>query len=165
MKLNFLKLTVLFLLLIPVSSCSSGSDSEPTSKPPSVAKYTYNSLEIETLNLINIYRKSIGLNSLEKNDYVSVKAEEHSNYMISKNALSHDNSSTRFQNIIDNIGALKVAENTAYNYNIGQDAVNAWVASPGHKANIEGDYTHFGISIRSNAEGKKYYTNIFVKIK
>ena len=35
--------------------------------------------------------------------------------------------------------------------------------SAGHKANIEGDFTHFGISIRTNAEGKKYYTNIFVK--
>jgi uncharacterized protein YkwD len=37
--------------------------------------------------------------------------------------------------------------------------------SASHKENIEGNFTHFGIAIRENATtGKKYYTNIFVKI-
>ena len=30
--------------------------------------------------------------------------------------------------------------------------------------NIEGDFTHFGISVKTNpTTGKKYYTNIFMK--
>jgi uncharacterized protein YkwD len=165
MKLLLFKPTVLFMLLLTLSSCSAGSEDEPTTKPTTDAKYTYSAIENETLNLINDYRKSVGLNSLEKNDYVSIKAEEHTNYMISKNVLSHDNASTRFQSIIDNLRALKVAENNAFNYNTGQEVIDAWLKSPGHKANIDGDYTHFGISIRSNSDGKRYFTNIFVKIK
>jgi uncharacterized protein YkwD len=39
------------------------------------------------------------------------------------------------------------------------------VNSPGHKENIVGNFTHFGISIRENpVTGKKYYTNILQKI-
>jgi len=34
-----------------------------------------------------------------------------------------------------------------------------------HKKIINGDFTDFGISIRENpVSGKKYYTNIFVKM-
>jgi hypothetical protein len=37
--------------------------------------------------------------------------------------------------------------------------LNAWLASPSHKANIEGNHTHFGIAIKENpANGRKYYT-------
>jgi hypothetical protein len=45
-----------------------------------------------------------------------------------------------------------------------RNCINAWLKSPGHKENIVGNFTHFGISIRENTEtGKKYYTNIFAK--
>jgi len=57
-----------------------------------------------------------------------------------------------------------VSENVAYNYQSNAGVLNAWLLSDGHKENIEGEYTHFGISIKTNpATGKKYYTNIFMK--
>ena len=56
-----------------------------------------------------------------------------------------------------------VSENLAYNYTMPESVVNAWLNSPAYKVNIEGDFTHFGISIRTSSDGKKYYTNIFVK--
>jgi uncharacterized protein YkwD len=57
-----------------------------------------------------------------------------------------------------------VAENIAYNYSTSNSALIAWLNSPWHKENLDGDYTHFGISISVNPEnGKKYYTNIFMK--
>jgi uncharacterized protein YkwD len=63
------------------------------------------------------------------------------------------------------LGALKVSENIAYNYNSPQGAFDAWLNSPEHSENIEGDFTNFGISIRENpVNHKKYYTNIFEKI-
>jgi len=37
------------------------------------------------------------------------------------------------------------------------------VASEGHRVNLIGNYTHYGLSIRENADGRKYYINIFVK--
>lgn len=113
--------------------------------------------------LINSYRVGIGLNALEKNNYISIKSEEHDNYMINNNVVNHDNFISRSENIIKVLGAKKVSENIAYNYNTPQAALEAWLKSPGHKENIEGDFTNFGISIRVNPDGRKYYTNIFVK--
>ncbi|WP_340696432.1 CAP domain-containing protein [Flavobacterium nitratireducens] len=71
----------------------------------------------------------------------------------------------RANNIKKVLGAKSVGENIAYNYKSALAAVTAWLNSPTHKENIEGDFTHFGIAIREDATtGKKYYTNIFVKI-
>jgi uncharacterized protein YkwD len=84
--------------------------------------------------------------------------------MITTNVVSHDGFVARSENIMSVLGAKKVAENIAYNYSTSQAALNAWLNSPTHKENLVGDFTHFGISIRLNAEGKKYYTNIFAKI-
>ncbi|MFZ4679488.1 MAG: CAP domain-containing protein [Flavobacterium sp.] len=62
------------------------------------------------------------------------------------------------------LGAKRVSENIAFNYQTAESAMSAWLNSPGHKANIEGDFTHFGISITADeATGKKYYTNMFIK--
>ena len=85
--------------------------------------------------------------------------------MIKNNVVNHDLFDQRSQNIIQVLGATKVNENVAFNYVSADTALQAWLASPGHRANIEGEFTHFGISIRENSvTGKKYYTNIFIKI-
>lgn len=167
MKLAISRLFLLFSLASILNSCS--PDSSPTRETATqtsqtIPAYDYNSLENETLALINSHRTKMGLKALEKNNYASFKSEEHDNYMITNNVVNHDFFSTRSQNIIETLGAKKVGENIAYNYSTPQSALVAWLDSPTHKSCIEGDYTHFGISIRLNAEGKKYYTNIFIKI-
>jgi uncharacterized protein YkwD len=151
-----------------MNSCSSDSSetiTEANSQALIVQDYTYNADELETMKLINDYRVSIGLNALEKINHISYKSEEHDNYMITNNVVSHDGFVARSQNIIKVLGAKTVAENIAYNYNSPSSALAAWLKSEGHKVNIEGDYTHFGIAVKVNPEtGKKYYTNIFAKI-
>lgn len=168
MKVKIFRLLLMFSVASIFNSCSSDSptiQNTSTSLPlAAVPAYTYNSLENETLSLINTYRASIGLKTLEKNNYASFKSEEHDNYMINNNVVNHDFFSTRSQNIIETLGAKRVGENIAYNYSTPKAALTAWLGSPEHKQCIEGDYTHFGISIRINAEGKKYYTNIFIKM-
>jgi uncharacterized protein YkwD len=130
-----------------------------------VLNYTYTANELEAMKLINDYRVSIGLNTLEKINHISYKSEEHDNYMITNNVVNHDDFVARSENIINVLGAKTVAENIAYNYSSPQAALDAWLNSAGHKQNIEGNFTHFGISIRENpTTGKKYYTNIFARI-
>jgi uncharacterized protein YkwD len=139
--------------------------STDTTTDSSDVSYTYSTIETDVLDLINAHRVDLGLQSLEKIDYISYKAEEHTNYMIENNTLSHDNFTSRSEDLMSVLGATKVGENVAYNYNSTADAVfTAWLNSSSHKANIEGDYTNFGISIREDSNGKMYYTNIFVKI-
>jgi uncharacterized protein YkwD len=166
MKAKLLCALLLVAIMYAMNFCSF-NDSEtqdPKTSTPAVMNYTYNSSELETMALINAYRVSIGLNTLEINNYISHKAEEHDNYMIANNIVCHDDFVKRSENIMSVLGAEKVSENIAYNFKTPQGAVAAWLNSPEHKERIVGNFTHFGISIREDATGKKYYTNIFAKI-
>lgn len=153
-------------MVCTLNSCSSDNASAAADVSSlKVAEYTYNATELQTMELINTYRVSVGLNPLEKINHMSYKSEEHDNYMIANNVVNHNDFVARSENIMKVLGAKTVSENIAYNYSTPQAAVNAWLASPGHKENIEGNFTHFGISIRENpTNGRKYYTNIFAKI-
>ena len=129
-----------------------------------ITNYDYSADEIDLANRINAYRVSIGLNSLETINHISYKSLEHNQYMIDNNVVNHDYFEERSNNIIQVLGAVKVGENIAYNFSTPNAALYAWLQSPGHKANLDGDYTHFGISITVNpSTGKKYYTNMFMK--
>ena len=157
---------IIFLILVSISivSCSKEEAvSAPVDMSQANAKYTYTTDEASVLTLVNNYRASFGLNKLEKIDYISIKSEEHDNYMITIGTVSHNYFQDRYENLVQVIGAKNVAENLAYNYTTPEGVFNAWLNSPAHKVNIVGDFTHFGIAIRMSSDGKKYYTNIFVK--
>jgi uncharacterized protein YkwD len=169
MKKRLFRFVLFIVVLGTMNSCSSNSSAEEAivtaNSSQVIANYTYSAFEIETMKLINDYRVSIGLNALEKINHISCKSEEHVKYMIANNVVNHYDFEVRSQNIIKLLGAKVVGENIAYNYISPKGAVEAWLKSPEHKENIEGNYTHFGISIKENPEtGRKYYTNIFAKI-
>ncbi|MGO4819728.1 CAP domain-containing protein [Flavobacterium sp. W22_SRS_FP1] len=167
MKKFILRAVFLSAIIFTMNSCSSDSSeaSAVEAKSQEVLNYNYRADELETMKLINDYRVSVGLNTLQKINHISYKSEEHDQYMIANNVVNHNDFVARSENIINVLGAKKVGENIAYNYSSPQAAFNAWLNSPGHKENIEGNFTHFGIAIRENTTtGKKYYTNIFAKI-
>jgi len=166
MKTKLLRAILPLALVFTMMSCSSDSTEDLTTATDAtlVKNYDYRADELELADLINAHRVSLGLNPLQVINHISYKSEEHNEYMIAKNVVNHDLFAERSQNIMQVLGAVKVNENVAYNFSTPASALNAWLNSPGHKANIEGEFTHFGISIRENAEtGKKYYTNIFIK--
>lgn len=169
MKLNLFNKILLISALFVLNSCSSDS-AEATNlssevKPELIINYTYNESELETLNLINDYRVSLGLNRLILINHISYKSEQHDIYMINNKVLNHDDFIERSENIMKVLGAYKVAENIAFNFKSPKSALNGWLNSPKHKVNIVGDYTHFGIAIKEDpVTGEKYYTNIFAKI-
>ncbi|WP_173967626.1 CAP domain-containing protein [Flavobacterium collinsii] len=163
-----MRFVAMIVLLVAMNSCSADSaeaTENSTTVEAVVASYTYNDSEIESMKLINDYRVSVGLNALQRVNHVSFKCEEHNKYMIANNVVDHNDFTARSNNIMSVLGAKKVGENVAYNYKTSEAALRAWLDSPGHKANIEGDYTHFGLSVSIDPQtGKKYYTNIFVKM-
>lgn len=165
MKAKLLVLLMSLTLTFSMTSCSSyDSEENSVSNVKVVNTYSSSSDEIALAQIINNYRVSKGLNSLETINHISYKSQEHNFYMIEKNVVNHDYFQQRSNNIIQVLGAVRVGENIAYNFSTPNSALNAWLNSPGHKANLEGDYTHFGISISIDPEtGKKYYTNIFMK--
>jgi len=161
--------TMLFIaIFIAMNSCSADTAEGTDSSTPTealITNYTYNESELETMQLINEYRIRIGLNALERINHISFKCQEHNNYMIANNVVNHNDFVLRADNIEKVLAAKNVAENVAYNYKTSEAVLKAWLESPGHKENIEGNFTHFGLSVTTDpATGKKYYTNIFVRI-
>lgn len=165
MKTILIKALFLVSVVLTLGSCSSESADEVISNQSAVVYgYEYNEAEIELARQINEYRASVGLNTLQTINHISYKSAEHNEYMIVNNVVNHDYFEERSSNIMQVLGAVKVNENVAYNYTTPAGVLHAWLGSSGHKANIEGDFTHFGISISEDPEtGKKYYTNIFIK--
>lgn len=168
MRVTFFRPISIIALLITVVACSSDSTEEiPQDNASSNFtvnnNYNYSQIELDVAELINQYRVSKGLNSLEKINHISNVSEGHDNYMISINTLTHALFAQREENLRTTLGAIAVGENIAYNYSTAQSVVTAWINSPAHKANMEGNYTHFGIAIKTNKDGKKYFTNMFIR--
>lgn len=163
MKTKLLSSLLPLALIFTMVSCSpETSDNVETAE---VENYDYNESELRLVEIINDHRRELGLRELQKVNHVSFKSEEHNEYMISNKVVNHDFFYERSQNIRAVLGAVKVNENIAYNFPTPEAALAAWLGSPGHKANLEGDFTHFGISVTEDPEtGRKYYTNIFVKV-
>ena len=164
MKTNLLRMFMPIILVFAFVSCSKDETSNDAENAQLFTEYDYNAYETELADLINEYRVSIGKNELIRINHISHKSQEHNQYMIANNVVNHDFFDSRATNIKQVLGAVKVGENIAYNFSTANAALHAWLQSPGHKENIEGDYTHFGVSISVNPNnGKKYYTNIFMK--
>ena len=155
-----------FALVVMLSSCSPDSTNED-SIDVNIKENSYvpqaNEFEILVLELINEHRISLGLNALQNMSVIKAQAYGHTDYMIEKNQVSHDNFYLRAKNLKAEADAVAVGENVAYGYNSPEALVNAWLNSEGHKVVIEGNYTHFDISAEKNENDRWYFTNIFIR--
>lgn len=161
MNNNPLKLLVLFCALI-FASCNSTQE-EVLENIDIPANITSKTIELEILSLINNYRADKGLSKINQLNIIKSQTLNHTNYMISKNVVSHDNFYERKNFLTENARAKSVAENVAYGYSTAKTVVNAWLKSDRHKQNIEGNYNYFEVSVEKDVNGKRYYTNIFIR--
>ena len=127
------------------------------------AEYDYSAIEVEIIEDLNIYRRALGLRELKPMAELSITGEDHNEYMIEEGKVSHDNFSQRASELMNKVGAKAVSENVAYGYHTADAVVDAWLKSKSHRENIESNHTHLGISVRKDADGKNYFTNIFIK--
>lgn len=161
MKKLMINSLALIFTIVSLTSCS--SDNESTSTNETIKSYNHSAAELELLDEVNAYRVSIGLNPLAIIEHISYKSSEHNDYMLATRTVTHEGFNERKTNLQAVLGAYRVGENVAYAYSTARATVNAWINSPSHKANLEGDYTHFGAAIKVDEEGKRYYTNMFIK--
>ncbi len=164
MKAKLFRALLPLALVFTMMSCSNDESTTEGTDTAIVDNYDYNPAELKLMDLINDYRESIGLSRLEKINYISYKSEQHNEYMIENNVVNHDYFQDRSADLMHLLGAEKVSENIAANFGSPEGALHAWLESPGHKANIEGDFTDFGVSITTDPEtGNMYFTNMFIK--
>jgi uncharacterized protein YkwD len=149
-------------IVFVLTSCSTDSS---TKIPEQVLEYAYSNEETDLLNIVNSYRENKGLNRLTVLNHASYLCAEHNKYMIRTKSVNHDSFVSRSDELITLFKATNVSENIGYDYLSNQAVFAAWLGSSNHKKNIEGSFTHFGLSIRRDpVSGKSYYTNIFVSI-
>lgn len=125
-------------------------------------------LEAQAHGRINAHRRTEGLPPLEYDARIAAAARRHSAAMAAgKVPIGHEGFEARGSGIAEAIPFRGMAENVGFN-NYPADrtvsaAVSGWLASPGHRGNIEGDYDVTGIGIARGPQGAWYYTQIFVK--
>src|SRR5690606_12800567 len=89
---------------------------------------------------------------------MSAVSESWANQMAANGAMTHNpNFSTQIP-----LGWSKAGENVARGYPTPAEVHAAWMDSPGHRANILGDYTHIGISF-INVNGSTWAVENFGK--
>jgi len=145
------------LSLVLVVSCSKESD-ETVAYP---AAQNVTAMEGELLELVNAHRETLGQESLAFSTIAYEYANTHTDYMISKGSLNHDNFTARASGISAKVAAKAVSENVARYHDTAVKAMEGWLQSESHKKTLEGNYTHTAISIKEDSQGNLYYTQLF----
>jgi uncharacterized YkwD family protein/spore coat assembly protein SafA len=126
-----------------------------------------NALENEVIRLVNVERAKNGLHALTGNWQISRVARYKSQDMVNKGYFGHISPTygTPFT-MMENFGIRfsSAGENIAEGQRTPQEVMNAWMNSPGHRANIlSPSYTQIGVGLAKNKNGVCYWTQMFIK--
>jgi uncharacterized YkwD family protein/spore coat assembly protein SafA len=124
------------------------------------------SIENEVVRLTNQQRAKYGLPALQIDWQLARVARYKSVDMRDKNYFSHNSPTygspfTMMKNF--GISYRTAAENIAAGQRTPQEVVNAWMNSPGHRANIlKRDVTHIGVGYARGGSYGHYWTQMFI---
>lgn len=125
------------------------------------------SFENEVIRLVNIQRSNQGLQSLTQNWELSRVARYKSQDMLDKNYFSHTSPTYGSPfTMMENFGIhfSSAGENIAMGQRTPAEVMNAWMNSPGHRANIlSPSYSQIGVGLAKNPNGSPYWTQEFIK--
>jgi uncharacterized protein YkwD len=123
-----------------------------------------NNLVDDVLEYTNKFRKSKRLAPLVMREDLNAIAQKHSNDMAKgKVGFGHSGFAKReaqVQKIMTS--AHTFAENVAYGSPTGEDVVDGWKKSSGHRRNMLGNFKYIGIGVARDKRGVIYYTQLFV---
>lgn len=163
---------MLFLLLAAISVVSCASKTTPRTTPSGTRNASYrekyisiNTMSADIINGVNDYRKRKGLSPLRLLPVATTEAARHSSNMATRKvSFSHAGFQQRAVAIANELhGTSSTGENIAFGKMTWQQVIDAWLKSPDHRANIEGNFTYTGVGVAKDARGVVYYTQIFVK--
>lgn len=148
--------------IYPNSNNSSGSNNSGSNNTTTA---TLNSDEKEVFDLINKQRINNGLKALQIDPEVQNVARIKAKDMVNNNYFSHESPTYGSPfNMLNNfnISYKTAGENIAGNSS-NASAVNDWMNSPGHKANIlNSSFNYTGIGVASSPKYGKVYVQMFL---
>jgi len=142
---------VLLIALLPVACVEDDPPTAPSSgsPPPPSGSGPTDAEVISFIDQMNAHRVAEGLSPLIWHSGVAAVATAHSQDMETRDFFSHTNPDGESPgDRLDEAGITYSAwgENIAWGYTTGTSVLNAWIASSGHRANIEnGTFTHHGV--------------------
>jgi len=155
------------ILLIPVLlfSCTRNISRATGSEPQTAAVFNASTMSTDILYHVNAYRKKKGLASLSSLEVANQQAALHSkNMALKKTAFSHNGFEQRIAIISKTEGTMRAAaENVACGQLSAKEVVEGWINSPGHRKNIEGNYTLTGIGVYRDSKGVVFFTQLFMR--
>ena len=148
----------------PIYPGSSGTSTN-TNKTTTTTSSSMNSDEKEVFNLINEQRQKNGLSALKMDEEVQRVARIKAQDMVNNNYFSH--TSPSYGSPFDMLKSFQVSYRTAGENIAGNStnsgAVNAWMNSSGHKANIlNSSFNYTGIGVVSSPKYGKVYVQMFI---
>lgn len=137
---------------------SPASTSPPTTSPPTTAAPGgfVSSAESDFAGRINSFRDSDGLSGLSRHGSLDSYARSWAKTLAERGELSHSD-----------IGSLlgswsAVGENVGMGGSVG-GIFDALASSSGHRGNMLGDYTHFGIGVYQDSDGTLWTAHVFTR--
>lgn len=134
---------------------SPAATSPPTTKAPSQGGYV-SGAESDFASKINSFRKSNGLATLSRDSSLNSYARSWAKKLAQSGGLSHSN-----------IGSLlppwsAVGENVGTGGSV-QGIFDALKASSGHRSNMLGNFTHFGVGVYQDSNGTLWTAHVFTR--
>jgi uncharacterized protein YkwD len=165
--MNLLSIHKIFIPLIVLGLFAFGENKsvDQTTMNNVMVVAGWDGMEKNILYYINEHRTALGLPALVMLPEASRQAAEHSEEMAEKKTdFGHEGFEERVRDISEKTGAVSAAaENVAYGQLDARSVVDGWLHSPGHKKNIEGNYTFTGIGIAKDRNGVIFFTQIFIR--
>lgn len=144
---------------------TTSNSSGQTSNSGNQTSSSMNSDEKEVFNLINKQRTNNGLQALKVDEEVQRVARIKAEDMVANNYFSHQ--SPTYGSPFDMLKSFKISyrtagENIAANSS-NSGAVNSWMNSSGHKANIlNSNFNYTGIGVVSSSKYGKIFVQMFI---
>jgi uncharacterized protein YkwD len=116
---------------------------------------------------VNRYRRRQRLAPLALDARISEQARRHSIAMATRRArFGHGGFEDRVRMLSRTMRVQRSAENVAVNQGYAapaRQAVESWLTSAMHRANIEGPFDATGIGVARSRSGEVYFTQIFIE--
>jgi uncharacterized protein YkwD len=166
--------SVLLLALFVVVSCKKDDDKQPDNNANNNAGQTFEQrLARRTFDLVNGHRKSIRIPELKWHDAVNKQCCIHSTNMATgKIEFSHKEFEIRIANLsreinqrINRSGENILQLGEASLEAMAQRALESWLSSAGHRANIEERaFNHSALCVAKATDNTYYFTQKFVQL-
>ncbi|GAA2472681.1 CAP domain-containing protein [Winogradskya humida] len=132
--------------------------------PAEAAPVSTSTLQTQIVKLSNTQRVKAGCKALKVNANLLRAARGHSKFMATSGSFSHTGArNSTFITRAKNAGYTAArSENIAYGYRSAAEVVNAWMKSPGHRANLlDCGARTFAVGVIYASNGNPYYTQDF----